>query len=135
MKSDCKTILVIEDNPDSSEAICTALMLDGFEPIPAENRDQALNIIDERTPALILMDHEMPGMSAAEFVQIVRSRTRKLPVVLMTANYRAVDYCLKLGLRHVLQKPFDHRELLKVIHQIARQTVSCAYRSSAYVRA
>jgi DNA-binding response OmpR family regulator len=116
-----KTVLIIEDNLDVRDALAVALTIEGYNVVAAENRDEALDALDEIQPALILMDHQMPGLSAADFMLLIRERHERVPVVLMTAGHSAPNKAMQLGLKHALQKPFDHRTLLRTVGQLTRR--------------
>jgi DNA-binding response OmpR family regulator len=116
-----KTVLIIEDNLDVRDALAVALTVEGYDAICAESRDEALQALEASRPALILMDHQMPGLGADEFIKQVRARYERIPVVLMTAGHSAPSKAMQLGLKHALQKPFDYRTLLRTVNQLTRR--------------
>jgi CheY-like chemotaxis protein len=62
-------VLVVEDNPANQMLTCSVLQREGFETDVADSSVEALKLIDEHRPDLILMDLQLPGMD-------VRSRKR-----------------------------------------------------------
>lgn len=82
------TILVIEDDRDSREMLCTWLQQHGYRTLAAAEGGDALRQMDETSElALILLDLMMPGMNGFDFLQALRQRPlhRTLPVFVWTA--------------------------------------------------
>lgn len=110
-----KTILVVDDEPDICEALGMALQLEGYVVKAAPDRDEALRVIANENPAMILLDYRMPGLDAKEFVAQLQARKITAPVVLMTAGKDPSATARQLGLQHFLAKPFELDELLRMV--------------------
>lgn len=121
MSTQRKTVLVIEDNVDVREALLIALSVEGYDAIGTATRDEALEALNNLRPALILMDHHMPGLSADQFVEYIRNKYERVPVVLMTAGQGALSTAIQLGLKYALEKPFEYRTLLRTVQQLTRR--------------
>jgi len=82
------TILVVDDDIATREHAARILKADGWEITSASNGREALEILKDTTPRLILLDLLMPEMDGFEFVEVVRSHPewRKLPIVVITAK-------------------------------------------------
>lgn len=80
-------ILVIDDDVLNRDMLEGYLMAVGYDPVLAHGGKQALKMLEDFTPALILVDVRMPDMSGYEFCQAVRSNpeTASIPVVMITA--------------------------------------------------
>lgn len=109
------TILIVEDDCDVSEALALLLSTCGYTTQIAQCRDQAMPLILSRTPSLILLDLNMPGMSADDFVRAVRENDSKTPIVLFSADADIERRATSLGLVHFLAKPSDLAGLLLMI--------------------
>ena len=107
------TILVVEDEPAIQELIAYNLRQAGHEPMRAETAEQALNLVRNALPDLVLLDWMLPGQSGIEFAKRMKAdrRTRDVPIIMLTA--RAEDY---------LTKPFAPRELLARINAVLRRS-------------
>ena len=83
-----RRILVVEDEAPIREMLCFVLEQKGYQPIEAEDYDDALEKICEPYPELILMDWMLPGGSGINLIkQLKRDElTRQIPVVMLTAR-------------------------------------------------
>lgn len=77
-------ILCVDDEPDLLTILRLFLSAQGFEVIPAMNAVEALQLVKERRPDLIITDCAMPGMSGLELCRALRERggTRDIPIIL-----------------------------------------------------
>lgn len=112
------TILVIEDDRDSREMLCTWLEQHGYQTVPATEGSEALRKLDEAPEfSLILLDLMMPGMNGWQFRASQRShrRFRKIPIVVMTAHPNPAGEAEWLDPEGVLLKPLDLHAVLDVV--------------------
>src|SRR5437016_1325340 len=112
------TILVIEDDRDSREMLCTWLQQHGYATIAAADGGEALHKMDTAPEmSLILLDLMMPGMTGWQFRASQRNhrRFRKVPVVVMTAHPNPAGESEWLDPEGVLLKPLDLQAVLKVV--------------------
>ena len=82
-------VLIVEDVPNVLELLEVTLRFKGYAVITARNGEEALKVIDEQRPALIVTDILMPKMDGYAFVQKLRLNpdTRSIPVVFLSATY------------------------------------------------
>jgi two-component system NtrC family response regulator/two-component system response regulator HydG len=114
------TILVVDDEKNTREALAQILSEDGYDVIPASDGYQALDVIGRDLPDLILADLKMPGMSGIELLSQIRNKGYNIPFVLMTA-YGTIDTAveaLKKGAEDYLTKPVDMEALQLQISKI-----------------
>ena len=120
-----KRILVAEDEADVLQLVNLALQRAGFEVLKAEDGAAAVRLAREHSPALIVMDIMMPGMTGLEACRLLKqdSRTMRIPVVMLTAKAEEVDRIvgLELGADDYVTKPFSPRELVLRIQAILRR--------------
>jgi len=86
----------------------------------AENGIEALALVREQIPDLIVLDLQLPEMDGREFLSQVRStrRCRDIPVVVTSAAYNVTSQTLQeLDVQVFVAKPFDLDELLNIIEQ------------------
>ncbi|MGB8338355.1 MAG: response regulator [Burkholderiales bacterium] len=118
-----KTVLLVEDNPDTQLLVAHVLQKNHYAAIIASNAAEALEILDRQTCDLILMDIQMPGMDGFAATEAIRKRDKaangEIPIVALTAHAMAGyhEKCLKAGMNGYLTKPFKPDELLAAVER------------------
>jgi two-component system, OmpR family, phosphate regulon response regulator PhoB len=119
------TILVVEDEPAIQELISYSLRQARHTVFDARNAEQAMEIINNALPDLILLDWMLPGMSGIEFARMLRrvTRTKSVPIIMLTARAEESDKVagLEVGADDYITKPFSPRELLARIKAVLRR--------------
>jgi chemosensory pili system protein ChpA (sensor histidine kinase/response regulator) len=96
----------------------------GFEVITARDGVDALEQLQERTPAILLLDIEMPRMDGYELAQHVRDdvRLRHIPIIMITsrAGQKHRDRAAQVGANAYLSKPYAESELLNEVQRLLR---------------
>ena len=107
-------ILVVDDETNIRNLICTYLELEHFETDSAENGLSAQRLLTEHTYDAVLLDLKMPGMDGLELLQWIRHEGFRMPVIMISAHGEIPDAvaALKEGAQDYLTKPFDVEELL-----------------------
>ncbi|MBE0506849.1 MAG: response regulator [Marinospirillum sp.] len=110
-------VLLVEDNLINQEVAQAQLAELGLEVILAENGVQALQLLQQQTFDLVLMDIQMPVMDGYEATQQLRSQGYKLPVIALTAAAMLEDQqkALACGMNDHLAKPINTHELQNVL--------------------
>ena len=113
-----KTILIVEDDPDIGEFLVHAIMQEtSFHPLLASDGFQALKLVREIKPDLLLLDYQLPSMNGLELYDRLHTskKAADIPSIMMSAN---------LPLREArqrkimcLKKPVELDELLQTIEQ------------------
>jgi CheY-like chemotaxis protein len=115
-------ILVVEDNESIRTIVRTALEMDEYEVIEADNGMKGLQIL-KRNPdcALVITDLAMPVMDGYELLARIRGdmRLRSLPVFVLTAEKDATA-ALDKGATRLIRKPFSPIELLESVRRALR---------------
>ena len=109
------TILVVEDDPMLREFLSDLLSIEGYRPLCAESGTQALQMLAEITPDLVLLDLRLPDLDGYEVCQRIRATSeQRIPILMVSANRdpRDVLTALHVGVDDYLRKPFDVEELL-----------------------
>jgi len=88
-----RTVLVIEDDADTREAMCRYLDREGANPVEAENGRVGLEKLAEVDPSLILLDLMMPEMDGFEFIEKYRENPawHNIPIIVLTAKTLTED--------------------------------------------
>ena len=115
-----KQVLIADDEPNIVTALEFLLRRNGYEVSIARNGDEALRLIEQNRPDLVLLDVMMPLRSGYEVCQVVRGREdlRHIKIVMLTAKGREADANkgLALGADLYITKPFSNRELVAKIN-------------------
>ena len=81
-------ILIIEDNEKNRKLIRDLLQVKGYQTIDTETAENGLKLAEEKTPALILMDIQLPGMDGITAMKQLKAapKTNRIPIVAITAS-------------------------------------------------
>ena len=105
------TILYIEDNTDNRMLVKRILEAEGYVIWEAANASEAVDVIAGRTPDLILMDINMPGVDGFTLTSRLKAQPalRHTPIIALTANVMKGDRerSLQAGCDGYIQKPID----------------------------
>ena len=105
------TILYIEDNSDNRKLVRRVLEVEGYGILEAKDAEQALEVLEDGTTDLILMDINMPDMDGYTLTTKIKSMPQfaSIPIVAVTANVMRGDRerSLEAGCDGYIQKPID----------------------------
>ena len=121
------TILCIEDNPDNRLLLKRILLSEGYELLEAKDAFDALSVLKNGHPDLILMDINMPDMDGYTLTAKIKSLPgfARVPILAVTANVMRGDKekTLEAGCDGYIQKPLDIDQLTREIERfIMRRT-------------
>ena len=118
-------ILVAEDESAVCELLSYNLEREGYDVSIANDGEEALLIIEENTPDLILLDWMLPKVPGIEICRRVRTRaaTKNLPIIMLTARGEETDRIrgLDTGADDYITKPFSTTELMARIRAVLRR--------------
>ena len=119
-------ILIADDEPDQIELMKFNLEKNGFLVKSAYNGEEALDMIYEKKPTVLIADWMMPKMSGIELCRILRSNkdTKLLPIIMLSARSEEADKSLGLdtGADDYISKPFSPMELVSRVKALIRRT-------------
>jgi len=121
---DKTTILVVDDSPDSLGMINMALDQAGMTVLVALNGLQAMNVLEQITPDIILMDAIMPVMDGFECASKIRKQLPLIPIIFMTglSETEHIVKAFNSGGNDYIIKPIHPDELLVRIQQHTNST-------------
>ena len=126
MSSDQPTVLVVEDEPAQREILSYNLESEGFRVVRAENGEDALVMVSEENPDIIVLDWMMPNVSGIEVCRQIKSRpeTRNIPIIMLSARSEEVDKVrgLETGADDYMVKPYSVVELMARVRAQLRRT-------------
>lgn len=113
-------IMVVDDEPDTVDLVALVLEGEGYEIMPAYNGREALDMLNDIKPDLILLDIMMPDIDGWDVYQSIceNEKTKDIPVVMLTAKAQSIDKMIGLhvvGVDGYITKPFGRRELVDCV--------------------
>ena len=122
MAERARLILVVEDDPDLGDAMVTFLKEEGLEAKLARDGDQAMRMVDDFAPAVMVLDLMMPRRDGFSVLRELRAdgRISSLPVIVVTAIFGLSErlYATELGAVDYVTKPFELDELLTRVRSL-----------------
>lgn len=117
-----RTILLVDDETAILELLQFHTEREGFRVLTARDGEQALAIVRDRRPDLIVLDSMLPGLSGLDVLREVR-RASDIPILMLTAKKEEIDRVLglELGADDYVTKPFSVRELIARIKGLLRR--------------
>ncbi|WP_370211119.1 phosphate regulon transcriptional regulator PhoB [Roseovarius sp.] len=126
MSAEQPCVLLVEDEPAQRDILTYNLEADGFEVAAAENGEEALLLVDEVSPDIIVLDWMLPNVSGIEVCRQLKSRsdTRGVPIIMLSARSEEVDRVrgLETGADDYVVKPYSVAELMARVRAQLRRT-------------
>jgi two-component system phosphate regulon response regulator PhoB len=131
MPADQPTVLVVEDEAAQRDVLSYNLEAEGFRVARAENGEEALVLVEEENPDIIVLDWMLPNVSGIEVCRQIKTRpeTRNVPIIMLSARSEEVDRVrgLETGADDYVVKPYSVIELMaRVRAQLRRARPSAA---------
>jgi DNA-binding response OmpR family regulator len=118
-------ILIVEDDPDIAELVARYLDKAGFTTERAASGRDAMHVISQRPPELVVLDLMLPHMDGLEVCRLLRSHdaTVAMPIIMLTARGEESERIvgLELGADDYLAKPFSPNELVARVRALLRR--------------
>jgi CheY-like chemotaxis protein len=116
-------ILVVEDVPNILELLDVTLRFKGYPVRTASNGEEALTIVPEDPPALVITDIMMPKMDGYTLAFNLRRNpeTSQIPIIFLSATYvtpEDKDFALSLGAVRFMEKPVDPEDFLLTVAEV-----------------
>ena len=132
-------LLIVEDDLDILKLLETTLNFSGYRVVTARNGSEALDVVQQEHPTIVIADIMMPKLDGFGFVHRLRinPETRGIPVVFITATFVSRDdreFALNIGATRFIQKPLDLDEFLITIEKLMNQGAPVAFEPLNEVR-
>lgn len=118
-------VILIEDEPNITEAIRFLLTRDGWDVDAYADGAQAVKVIEAAAPDLVILDLMLPGKSGLEIIRELREidSLKALPVLMLTARGQMKDREMaeRAGVTRFMTKPFSNAEVLTAVRDLHAQ--------------
>lgn len=116
--------MVVDDEADIREILTFNLQNEGYRVVAAQSAEEALDLIEQQTPQLILLDVMMSGMSGFNMADLLRRQNSKIPIIFLTAKNTENDMLtgFSIGADDYIRKPFSIREVIARVKSVLRRT-------------
>lgn len=119
-------VLVIDDDRSARTLLDIMLKRKGFIPSLAEDAEEALILLNQDAPDLIILDYMLPGMNGIELCKTIRQRpdTENIPILMLSArgDMAIIEEAKEAGATDYLSKPLLIHEVTKKLTGIIEQT-------------
>ena len=114
-----KHVLVVEDDAHIRLGLCDALRAEGYEVSECSNGAQALPMVRQRHPDLLVLDIMLPGKSGYDLCRELRAAKNRVPILMLSAKGQEVDKVvgLELGADDYVTKPDRKSTRLNSSHE------------------
>lgn len=115
-----KTILIVDDEKSICQSLGSILSDEGYEVLTAESGEEALKIIGEEIPCLILLDIWLPGMDGIETLKIIKSSYPQVRVIIMSGHgtIETAVKATKLGAFDFIEKPLSLEKVILIVNHV-----------------
>lgn len=121
-----KKILAVDDENDVLLIIKTALVSEGYTVFTAANGADALVLVEEKKPDLLILDLMMPEMDGFTVVDKMKEKTSSsnIPVIILTglSERKKIKELLDKGIKYYIIKPFEYQDLISKVKLAIEET-------------
>ena len=113
-----KTILIVDDEESICQSLAGILRDEGYDTIAAGSGEEALKLIEEEMPNLVLLDIWLPGMDGIEVLKIIRSEYPQIRVIMMSGHgtIETAVKATKLGAYDFIEKPLSLDKIILLVN-------------------
>ncbi len=118
-----KHILIVEDDAHIRLGLTESLRAEGYEVTDCCAGSEAMNLVRQRKPDLIVLDIMLPGKSGYDLCREIRASKNRVPILMLSAKGQEIDKVvgLELGADDYVTKPFSLRELIARVQALLRR--------------
>ncbi len=130
-------ILLVDDEEEFVKALAERIQMRDLGPDIALNGEQALKIVDNQVPDVMVLDLKMPGIDGMEVLRRIRKAYPKVQVIILTGHGTEKDEkeARRLGAFEYLQKPVDIERLVGTIRKAYRTQIEGPMAAAAFAEA
>jgi DNA-binding response OmpR family regulator len=129
-------VLVVDDEKKVVDLVTLYLKREGYQALAAYDGVQALEMVHEQQPDLVILDLMLPGMDGLAVCRTLRAEGNRVPIIMLTARTLEEDKLagLSLGADDYVTKPFSPRELVARVGAVLRRVGESRPRGPAEIR-
>ncbi|MBW7899225.1 Polar-differentiation response regulator DivK [Candidatus Brocadiaceae bacterium B188] len=120
-----KNVMVVEDNEKNRKLMRVVLKSKGYAVIEAATGEEALNLLKNQKPDIILMDIQLPGIDGLTLIKQIKADavTKEIPIIAVTAYAMKGDEqkILETGCDAYVSKPINTQELPLIIEKYIKK--------------
>jgi DNA-binding response OmpR family regulator len=118
-----KHILIVEDDAHIRLGLTESLRAEGYDVTDCCAGSEAMNLVRQRKPDLIVLDIMLPGKSGYDLCREIRASKNRVPILMLSAKGQEIDKVvgLELGADDYVTKPFSLRELIARVQALLRR--------------
>lgn len=120
-----KNVMVVEDNEKNRKLMRVVLKAKGYNVIEAATGEEALNILKNQKPDIILMDIQLPGIDGITLIKQIKETTalKDIPIIAVTAYAMKGDEekIMEAGCDAYVSKPINTQELPLIVEQYIKK--------------
>ncbi len=121
-----KNVMVVEDNEKNRKLMRVVLRAKGYNIIEATTGEEALNLLKNQKPDIILMDIQLPGIDGLTLIKQIKASaiTKDIPIIAVTAYAMKGDEqkILETGCNAYVSKPVNTQELPLIVEKYINKT-------------
>ena len=116
-------VLVVDDDIKLLKMLKRTLIFENLDVLTATNGREALEVVQQEAPDLLIVDWMMPEMDGLELIQHLRDANNRMPILMLTARDAVENrvFGLESGADDYLVKPFAPAELVARVHALLRR--------------
>ena len=121
-----KNVMVVEDNEKNRKLMRVVLNAKGYNIIEAATGEEALNLLKNQKPDIILMDIQLPGIDGLTLIKQIKASviTKDIPIIAVTAYAMKGDEqkILDTGCNAYVSKPINTQELPLIVEKYIKKS-------------
>jgi DNA-binding response OmpR family regulator len=113
-----RLVLIVDDDEMIRRLVRTVLEADDFEVIEAKDGEQALTVISDKGPAVVVLDVMMPGLNGVDVCRQLDHDNVKVIILTARDDAELAEQCMQAGADAFLTKPFSSIQLLDLVEDL-----------------
>ncbi len=116
-----KKILIVDDSVQTRKSLKDILLKNNYHIVgEAKNGTEAIKLIHNLSPDIVMLDIIMPQMGGIETLRMLRNINQNLKIIMVSAidSIDRVKECMKAGANHYILKPFEEAKVIEIITKV-----------------
>lgn len=116
-------VLIVDDLEDARWVLSHLIRLAGFAPLEAANGEEALALIRQEAPEVVLLDVGLPDMDGFEVLTWIKAHDKTIPVIMVTAHGKSHDAvrAIRAGAYDYVAKPFNNEDIVLTVRRVIEE--------------